>query len=85
VKPPVDAPTSAQVRPRTSRASASSAASSFSPPRETKRGPASNRQRGIGIYRGGRLERGLTFTRTCPAMMRACALARRFGQSAFGQ
>ena len=35
VKPPVDAPTSRQRRPRTSTANASSAAASFTPPRDT--------------------------------------------------
>ena len=38
MKPPVEAPTSRQSRPATSIASASSAFSSFSPPRETYRG-----------------------------------------------
>ena len=37
MKPPVDAPTSAQSRPATSTSSASRAFRSFSPPRETKR------------------------------------------------
>ena len=41
VKPPVDEPTSAQTRPFTLIPNACSAASSFSPPRETKRGPES--------------------------------------------
>src|SRR5215207_7704381 len=41
VNPPVDEPTSAHVSPVTSKANVSSAASSFSPPRETKRGPES--------------------------------------------
>ena len=40
MKPPVEAPTSRQSSPATSTPSASSAFASFSPPRETKRGPA---------------------------------------------
>ena len=42
VKPPVEAPTSAQTRPPTSSSKAVNAASSFSPPRETNRGPCSS-------------------------------------------
>jgi hypothetical protein len=39
VNPPVEAPTSRQSRPTGSTPKASSACASFSPPRETKRGP----------------------------------------------
>ena len=47
MKPPVDAPTSAQSRPVTSTCSASSAFWSFSPPRETKRGGRADLEHGV--------------------------------------
>ena len=62
VKPPVDAPASRQRRPATSTAKRSSAASSFSPPRDTKRAANRCRARRRGRTRppGGPLCRPVT-------------------------
>ena len=57
VKPPVEAPASSTRRPATSTAKVASAASSFSPPRLTNRGPGRARHRLVGGDQARHLER----------------------------
>ena len=55
MKPPVEAPTSAQSRPSTSTANAANAVASFSPPRETNGGGRSTRSSTVGVHLLARL------------------------------
>ncbi len=76
VKPPVDAPTSAQISPSTEMWKSSRAAASFSPPRDTNLGPFS-----ISIFAFcsmfvDGLRATSPFTRTWPAITNRCAIDR---------
>ena len=77
VNPPVEAPASSARRPATSTANRSSAATSFSPPRETKRAGGPSRWTGSSgdTSRPGRSARAPE-TSTSPASMASCARAR---------
>src|SRR5690554_2438413 len=78
VKPPVDWPTSRQMRPRTSSPPCASAPASLSPPRETKRsdssGSTSSPAPGHSSCEG--LRTGVPSARTRPAAMASCARVR---------
>ncbi len=80
MKPPVEAPTSRQIRPAGSIANASSAAASLCPPRETYGSGASTASTTEGSTRSpdlrSRRARSPSPTRTRPARTRACARVR---------
>jgi hypothetical protein len=77
VKPPVEAPTSRQMRPRGSMRKASKAAESFTPPRETQgcSGPSSSTAAPSSTAVPG-FGRWCPSTLTRPARMRASARVR---------
>ena len=84
MKPPVEAPTSRQILPPTEMFQKPTAASSFSPPRETNLGRDStlmsefSGKREPGLIREGcwRVPVFASETFTCPARISACALLR---------
>ena len=78
MNPPVDAPASSTRRPRTSIAHASSAASSFSPPRDTNRAGVAGDHDRLGRARPGATRRvaGAPPTVTSPASITSTARAR---------
>jgi hypothetical protein len=71
VKPPVDAPTSRQRKPATDHSKASSARSSFSPPRLTKRVSSWISSRAPSGTLAPAFVAGSPLTDTFPAMMSA--------------